>query len=117
MAARTIPPPLYGAPPVLRRGPLPGGVRPAAPLFRFFSHVNVVVDADDGSEHWIWTAGCNGRGLPRFVVGEASHGAHRWIYIQLRGPLPPGRPVRPVCGRRLCVNPACLRPTRLGSRR
>lgn len=58
---------------------------------------------------WLWTAAktSNGYGLftnadSRLVV------AHRWLYEQLYGPLPPLSVVHHRCHNRACVNPAHL---------
>jgi HNH endonuclease len=57
----------------------------------------------------MWTAGRFRRGYGQFKVGSRTDGtrrnvqAHRWIYEQRHGPIPPGLEVRHRCDRPACM--------------
>jgi hypothetical protein len=70
------------------------------PLARFWSKV------DRTGECWTWTAGCTPNGYGKFSpTPKVAIGAHRWIYEQLRGPIPDGLFVCHRCDNRPCVRP------------
>ena len=71
----------------------------------------------------IWTGQINRYGYGVVSYGGKKWGAHRLIYMQERGPIPPGLqldhlchsaspdcPGGPTCKHRACVNPAHLEP-------
>lgn len=64
----------------------------------------LLVAKDDGTGCWVWTGGRNrdGFGLVRF---GKNYLAHRWIYEQRHGRIPPKLQVRQMCDNQLCVNP------------
>lgn len=52
---------------------------------------------------WIWAAARKGRNQAYGMFrGDL---AHRYAYQMMKGPIPEGRMVRHMCGRKLCVNP------------
>lgn len=58
---------------------------------------------------WIWMGPVDRDGYGRFQKAQA----HRWAYLRLVGPIPPGHELDHVaerCGSRLCVNPDHLEP-------
>ena len=59
---------------------------------------------------WLWTAGCNGAGYPKFQeilggVSGAHQYAHRLVYTAFKGSIPNGLEIDHLCRVRHCVNP------------
>jgi hypothetical protein len=77
-------------------------------------HGPVPAHRSDLGPCWVWTAFLNHLGYGRFsadVDGRRSQvQAHRWLYEQLLGPIPPGLEPDHLCRNRGCVNPAHLEP-------
>ena len=66
---------------------------------------------------WHWTGSTNGDGYGTFTVygyrvgiRRSTVGAHRLVYEELVGPIPPNRELDHRCRVRHCVNPAHLEP-------
>ena len=57
-----------------------------------------------------WTGCPTTSNYGAFWVGHKLHPAHRWIYEQFVGPVPPGLQLDHLCRVRLCVNPLHLEP-------
>ncbi len=58
---------------------------------------------------WLWTAALNGDGYGRFGGGDRKvYQAHRWIYEQEVGPIPPGLTIDHLCRVHACVRPSHL---------
>jgi hypothetical protein len=78
------------------------------PLDRIMLHVD---KGPDG--HWIWTAqarsGAN-REYGLTTVRGRQMGAHRAVWILMKGPIPEGMDLLHNCRYALCVNPDHLRP-------
>jgi len=70
----------------------------------------ILTDKGGPEDCWTWKGNLWGRGYGRFGVGGKSQMAHRWLYIQVFGPLPKGKQLDHLCRNRLCVNPAHLEP-------
>jgi hypothetical protein len=68
---------------------------------RFWSKV------DKTSSCWLWTAATQG-GYGVFGVNGKTVLAHRWVWKQERGPIPPGAQVKHYCNTNNCVNPKHL---------
>lgn len=62
-----------------------------------------VVNEVTGCWEWIATRITGGYG--QFYANGRVHAAHRWIYAQMRGPIPPGYQIDHLCRRPSCVNP------------
>lgn len=60
---------------------------------------------------WTWLGGTSGNGYGKKQYGGKPMLAHRWMWIQLFGPIPDGLIVTQTCGNRLCTNPWHLRAT------
>ena len=60
---------------------------------------------------WLCTLSDNGRGYGRVVINGRAMQAHRVIYEQFRGPIPPMMDLDHLCRMKLCVNPDHLEPT------
>jgi hypothetical protein len=56
---------------------------------------------------WLWTSGRNADGYASFGQNGT---AHRWIWIEINGPVPDGLELDHLCRVRHCVNPAHLEP-------
>lgn len=65
------------------------------------------VDRSRGSEScWLWTGHRHiTEGYGQFSVSGKIVPAHRWIWEQERGPIPPGLQLDHLCRIRYCVNP------------
>lgn len=65
----------------------------------------------DGNGCWLWTGArtrAGGYGQLRVKTGLVL--AHRWMYEQVRGPIPQGLTIDHLCRNRTCVNPDHLEP-------
>lgn len=76
-----------------------------SPMERFMHKVQH--NPDSGCWDWI---GGKSRGYGHFGTGGWQGGAHRWVYEQLRGPIPDGLHLDHLCRNRACVNPDHLEP-------
>lgn len=60
---------------------------------------------------WIWTGAQDRKGYGRFSVSDMEKvWTHRWIYQQMRGPIPDGFVIDHLCRNPSCVNPDHLEP-------
>lgn len=63
---------------------------------------------------WLWLGATNPDGYGRFLIGSRTDGtrrlvqAHRWVYEQEYGPIPPGLEPDHLCDVRNCVRPSHL---------
>lgn len=57
----------------------------------------------------IWQGNVKSNGYARTGVRGVRVSLHRWVYEQANGPIPEGRVIDHVCGRRSCINPKHLR--------
>lgn len=98
-----------------RRLRLTGSIALKTPLDRFMARVEKL---ENGC--WRWTGKTDRKGYGRHSGGQ---GAHRWLYEQMRGPIPDGKPLDHLCHtndlscpggddcpHRACVNPDHLEP-------
>jgi len=86
---------------ILRKHQFKPGHNAMPPLLRFWRKVEI---QENGC--WLWT-GClaHPQGYGRLEInGEAIY-AHRFIYEQLRGPIPLDKEIDHRCRNRACVNP------------
>ena len=74
------------------------------PTLIFFRDDMYTVDPITGCWNWDGSIGGNGYGVAR--VGRSSTSAHRFIYEQEVGPIPPGLEPDHLCRNRGCVNPS-----------
>jgi len=68
------------------------------PLERFFTHVEI-------ADCWEWTAGLGAGGYGKFKYRYSTVLAHRWLWLELVGPIPDGMHLDHLCRNRRCVNP------------
>lgn len=94
-----------------------GGRRAVPPPQRFWAKVDkngpVSEYRPDLGQCWLWLGGISSDGYSRFregAVGSKTVGGHRWSYIHLVGPIPPGLHLDHLCRVRHCVNPQHLEP-------
>lgn len=78
---------------------------PGTPIERFWTKVDK--NGPDGC--WLWKASTRRR-YGRYDCEGKSHGAHRFAYELLVGPIPEGLTLDHLCRNTLCVNPAHLEP-------
>lgn len=71
---------------------------------RFWSKV----DIKEPDECWNWGAGCFSHGYGNFWDGSARVLAHRFAYIDVKGPIPNGLLVCHKCDNIKCCNPSHL---------
>ena len=80
-----------------------------------------VAGASDDCWPWLWNRRDAGYGVKVVITPDGrttSTPAHRWVYEQHVGPIPPGAELDHRCNNRGCVNPAHLRiVTRAGNMR
>lgn len=58
----------------------------------------------------VWTGALSEKGYALFQVNRTTKKAHRWLWTQVRGPLPPGLELDHTCRNRACVNLDHLEP-------
>ena len=63
----------------------------------------------DGCWHWAAALNAQGYGYTRLAGHGSQLGAHRVVWLLLRGPIPEGLHLDHLCRVRRCVNPAHLR--------
>jgi hypothetical protein len=56
----------------------------------------------------MWSGAVQSSGYGNLWDGAKFWLAHRWVYHNVVGPIPQGKQVRHLCGRKLCINPAHL---------
>lgn len=82
-------------------------------LSRILSNVDHV-GCYAGTRCWLWRSYLNPAGYPMTssrIDGEmVSVALHRWIWEQMRGPIPEGHQIQHKCGMRRCLNPRHLEP-------
>lgn len=66
-----------------------------------------IEDPDTGC--WLWQWGQNRQGYGK-LHRDGQQLAHRWYYIQLRGPIPEGLVIDHLCLNKGCVNPDHMEP-------
>lgn len=81
------------------------GRRATDPLDRFAARI----ERDQEIGCWLWIGRLT-KGYGRFEVDERNFLPHRWIYQQLRGPIPDGLVIDHLCEVTRCVNPRHCRP-------
>lgn len=82
---------------------------------RFYRHVDrngpVAQHRPDLGPCHLWTASCFGSGYGQFKVAYKNWRAHRWLWLETRGPVPERRVLDHfACDNRACVNLDHLRP-------
>ncbi len=65
-------------------------------------------EVDGTSGCWLWLGARHSHGYG--TVGRPTQLAHRWMYQQIRGPIPQGYDLDHLCRTPQCVNPAHLEP-------
>jgi HNH endonuclease len=70
--------------------------------------------ADLATGCWNWAGAIDSNGYGRCTLYAdrtyTTKTAHRWAWILLRGPIPPGLQIDHLCRNRACVNPDHLEP-------
>jgi hypothetical protein len=67
----------------------------------------------EGSPCMLWTQGTTNTGYPQARIGPKSQLVQRHVFTALMGRvIPRGSRIRPSCGERLCISPACLKVVR-----
>lgn len=59
---------------------------------------------------WIWPYSTNKDGYGHFQKDGVMKDVYRWMYEQIKGPVPHGCELDHLCRNRLCVNPEHLEP-------
>lgn len=72
------------------------------PAERFWAKV------DKTETCWLWEAASHDGGYGLFWIDGRYEGAHRWSYMQAKGPIPDGLELDHLCRTPACVNPAHL---------
>ncbi|WP_280421159.1 HNH endonuclease signature motif containing protein [Nocardia carnea] len=75
------------------------------------------VDKSGPGGHWMWTGTRMGKAPHQYGAfrsgtraDDPKYAAHRWLWEQLRGPIPEGQQLDHRCRVKLCVNPDHLEP-------
>jgi hypothetical protein len=79
------------------------------PVERFWRHV----EPEPNTGCWLWAGGLSGGGYGVLAIGRADEGlvkAHRFSFVEFRGPIPEGLELDHLCRVRRCVNPHHLEP-------
>lgn len=63
---------------------------------------------------WIWTGGKGSGGYGKAWLEGRTIGAHRAMYLTIKGPIADGLTLDHLCRNRLCVNPDHLEPVTIG---
>jgi hypothetical protein len=79
----------------------------ASDFLRFTSKLSIQTRLADC---WHWIASDSGNGYGKFYAEGRMVMAHRWIYEQIIGPIPPGFVLDHECRNRDCCNPWHLTP-------
>lgn len=66
------------------------------------------VDGATGCWNWLGSLSSNGYGVKH--IGRTSTAAHRFVYLQHKGPIPQGLELDHLCRNKKCVNPDHLEP-------
>ena len=74
------------------------------------SRIASKVDLDPATECWNWAACTTSTGYGRVWDGQRADWAHRVVFTELRGAIPPGKVLDHLCRNRRCVNPDHLEP-------
>lgn len=69
-----------------------------------------IIDPETGCWNWNRAFSTNGYGMARKKVNGRTMVAHRYVYIQHRGPIPDDMTLDHLCRNKACVNPDHLEP-------
>lgn len=75
------------------------------PIERFWKHTVLDGECRIWIGHTVGTKSTYGRFRPTTKAEDPQAYAHRWIYEQVKGPIPEGHQVDHLCRQPLCVNP------------
>lgn len=61
-------------------------------------------------ECWLWPYAINSQGYGQLQISKKRYEAHKWMFEQIKGPVPHKSELDHICRQRSCINPEHLQP-------